>query len=179
MMNKEEIKRELEATHLAFWNSAFSIPEKQLNHSANGKWSVAENTWHINLSLLRMGRYLAMPKEKIATMFGRSENSSAAQSVVTERYQAALKKGAVAPPAYTPEKNQYYEAAALLQDGKQHLADLLHELEKWEEEELDQYLCAHPLLGKLTAREILYFTLFHASYHHDTVRRLIGQMQTH
>jgi hypothetical protein len=35
----------------------------------------------------------------------------------------------------------------------------------WREADLDRYLLPHPLLGKLTLREMLHFTLYH-NYHH-------------
>ena len=35
----------------------------------------------------------------------------------------------------------------------------------WREADLDRYLLPHPLLGKLTIREMLFFTLYH-NYHH-------------
>jgi hypothetical protein len=35
----------------------------------------------------------------------------------------------------------------------------------WREEDLDRYRLPHPLLGKLTVREMLLFTVYH-NYHH-------------
>jgi hypothetical protein len=36
---------------------------------------------------------------------------------------------------------------------------------RWREEDLDYYRLPHPLLGKLTVREMLFFTVYH-NYHH-------------
>ena len=36
---------------------------------------------------------------------------------------------------------------------------------KWSEDDLDLYVIPHPLMGKLTFREILYFTIYHVKHH--------------
>lgn len=38
-------------------------------------------------------------------------------------------------------------------------------IDVWRDADLDRYLLPHPLLGKLTLREMLFFTLYH-NYHH-------------
>jgi hypothetical protein len=35
----------------------------------------------------------------------------------------------------------------------------------WGESELDSYILPHPILGKLTIREMLFFTLYHDTLH--------------
>jgi hypothetical protein len=50
--------------------------------------------------------------------------------------------------------------------------------ESWNEEDLDTIRLPHPLLGKITAREMIYFTLYHAKHHvtatKDRLPRLTG-----
>jgi len=43
--------------------------------------------------------------------------------------------------------------------------ELVSVAEKWNEDELDQYQLPHPILGKLTIREMLYFTIYHNLRH--------------
>jgi hypothetical protein len=42
---------------------------------------------------------------------------------------------------------------------------------RWPEAKLDAIQLPHPLLGNLTVREMLFFTLFHQSHHMDVIRR--------
>ncbi|MCB9182399.1 MAG: DinB family protein [Flavobacteriales bacterium] len=42
---------------------------------------------------------------------------------------------------------------------------------RWSESDLERYLLPHPLLGKLTLREMLYFTLYHVQHHQALVQR--------
>jgi len=45
---------------------------------------------------------------------------------------------------------------------------LSHKTIKQSETALDLYILPHPLLGKITLREMLYFTAYHV-YHHQTI----------
>jgi hypothetical protein len=42
-------------------------------------------------------------------------------------------------------------------------------IRRWDEAALDRYRLPHPLLGKLTLREMLYFTLYHLGHHAQIV----------
>jgi hypothetical protein len=48
-------------------------------------------------------------------------------------------------------------------------------LQKWPENDLDKYRLPHPLLGKLTLREMLFFTLYHNRHHMNNVQRRLDQ----
>ncbi len=49
-------------------------------------------------------------------------------------------------------------------------AELVSVVEKWNENELDEYLLPHPILAKLTIREMLFFTIYH-NLRHASSRR--------
>ena len=44
----------------------------------------------------------------------------------------------------------------------------------WDENALDRYTLEHPLIGALTVREMLFFTVFHERHHLKSVRTRIG-----
>jgi hypothetical protein len=50
-------------------------------------------------------------------------------------------------------------------------------LGRWSEQELDRVTLPHPLLGKLTAREVAYFTVYHGRHHVEAVRRRLGAVE--
>ena len=43
--------------------------------------------------------------------------------------------------------------------------------QRWSDADLDSVLLPHPLLGKVTVREMLYFTIHHVQHHHALVER--------
>ena len=47
----------------------------------------------------------------------------------------------------------------------QRVKKMSKKIEKWSEEQLDEFVLPHPLLGKVTTREMLYFTIHHAGDH--------------
>jgi hypothetical protein len=53
------------------------------------------------------------------------------------------------------------------------LADAVEELARrigtWSETDLDRYRLPHPLLGRLTVREMLFFTVQHLAHHASKV----------
>ena len=51
------------------------------------------------------------------------------------------------------------------------IEDITTLLDKWSEQQLDKIIAPHPLLGKLTFREILYFTIYHAKHHQLQIKR--------
>jgi len=53
----------------------------------------------------------------------------------------------------------------LLEQWSKASSELVLVAEKWNESELDGYLLPHPLIGKLTIREMLFFTMYHNLRH--------------
>jgi hypothetical protein len=49
--------------------------------------------------------------------------------------------------------------------------NLIKKVKKQREEELDNYILPHPLLGKITLREMLFFTIYHNEHHLQIVTK--------
>jgi hypothetical protein len=49
------------------------------------------------------------------------------------------------------------------------VASLSARVEGFSEQQLDLLILPHPLLGKLTLREMIYFTIYHAGHHEKQV----------
>jgi hypothetical protein len=48
---------------------------------------------------------------------------------------------------------------------------MLKKIGQWSEKNLDAYLLPHPLLGKITVREMLFFTTFHTDHHLNIMQK--------
>jgi len=44
---------------------------------------------------------------------------------------------------------------------------------KWKEPQPDAYIAPHPLLGKITLRELVYFTIYHTGHHQEGIRKVL------
>jgi len=62
------------------------------------------------------------------------------------------------------------EKKSLLVNFQIQIQRLQKVLEKWSEEDLDKYLIPHPLLGKLTIRELMLWMVYHHYHHLDNLK---------
>lgn len=170
-MNKNEIITNLNTEHSAFWDTAIHLPN--VNLSINGKWSVNQNVEHINIALSRVNNYLALPKSTIKSNFGLSERASTSIEIVIKMFKNALKNGAKAMGLFIPELDLNANIDVLVNQGKGLLEELISNLQNWSEEEFEIYNCPHPVLGKFTVREILYFTIYHVQHHNETIKKMM------
>ena len=46
------------------------------------------------------------------------------------------------------------------------------------EKDLDFYVLPHPLIGKLTLREMLFFCIYHVQHHHKITQEIIRNSPT-
>ncbi|MEM7356368.1 MAG: DinB family protein, partial [Acidobacteriota bacterium] len=144
-----------------------------------GVWSAAENVVHLVKSVQAVAGALKVPKLVLTMRFGTAK-ASRAYGEIHQIYKDKLQQGAVATGPYvpqiptpaTPEEAQRSRTRALA--GWQRAGEsLVRELGKWSEAALDKHRLPHPLLGKLTVREMLFFTHFHDLHHIAAVRRCL------
>lgn len=141
---------------------------------SNGKWSVAQNLVHLQLSLSKSWQALFIPKFIARWMFGKPQHTSLPYEQLMEIYDAKLQAGAVAGKAYIPIlANNKKSKEQLIEQFKQVATRYLNEIKYyWEETNMDKSQYPHPLLGKITARELMYFNIFHCIQHFRTMRQL-------
>ena len=48
-------------------------------------------------------------------------------------------------------------------------------IDSFSEKDLDNYILPHPLLGKLTIREMLFFTIYHVQHHEVLTLKNLGK----
>ena len=169
-MNKTEIIANINNSHSIFWETSVNLPNPK--NSIDGKWSVSQNVEHINIGLRRLGNYLALPKSNIKSNFGLSERKSTNYETMFKVYRNAFENGVKATDDFVPKINLEIGIEELVKDGKKMLDVFMSNLESWTEDELDLYNCPHPFLGKITVREILYFTIYHVQHHHETMKKI-------
>ena len=85
-------------------------------------------------------------------------------------YKAEIAKGAQASGRFLPEQQSPMENAGgkkaeLLEQWSKASAELVETAGKWNDSNLDGYLLPHPLIGKVTIREMLFFTIYHNLRH--------------
>ena len=133
-------------------------------------WSASDNLDHLIKAHRSITKALKLPKITLQAMFGKPERSSMAYEELCQIYRDEIAKGAQASGRFLPNQE---DPAERVEEKKKELLDqwskaskeLVSVAEKWNEDELDQYQLPHPILGKLTIREMLYFTIYHNLRH--------------
>jgi hypothetical protein len=137
-----------------------------------GGWSTAQNVEHLIKTTSPVTKALAMPRFLLRLLFGKARIPSRTFMEVRAAYRVVLAEGAQAGP-YTPNRVDVDDPGVarqrLLERWQPVLPRLTEALGHWDEGSLDYYRLPHPLLGKLTVREMLHFTLYHVGHHADVV----------
>jgi hypothetical protein len=168
--------RALHAESVAYW-SAFPTP--RFLAPIGEAWSPAENVRHLTKSVRAVTRAMRLPRFVLLLRFGRGGGTSRTFAEVREVYRARLALGADAgafgpgrrPPGPDPEA----ERAMVMSHHAIAIEVLTATIAQWPERTLDRRRLPHPLLGLLTVREMLFFTLYHNRHHVDVVRRRLGE----
>lgn len=159
------IQNQLQAECRVFIAWVDGLSAEQFSEQVAGKWSVAEVLQHLYLSARPIVRLMTGHRE-VLSQWGLVETPSRSYNDIAVAYQIILETGAKAPAALSPrpedvqvEKSELVARFAGVYDA------LTAVLESWSGSELDNYYIPHPVLGKLTIREMLYFTSIHTRHH--------------
>lgn len=173
-MTKTEILEQLRASFALVQQTAAGVAENNFNVSKDNKWTAAENVKHLLTSTRMTHSGYSLPKLLPVLLYGITFRPSHSYDELVAFYQSKLQSGAKASGVYVPKKTDYNKTELLAKfktSGEQLLAAVEN---KWSEKQLDRYCIKHPVLGRLTARELLYFTIYHNGHHACTVRELYG-----
>ncbi len=141
-------------------------------------WSPADNVRHLIKSTVPVTRALKLPKLLLRTLFGQSKQPSVSFEELRSRYQSILAGGATAgkfaPKPTAPPNDALEFQKKVVATFRTSVAELENAARRWSEEDLDRYRLPHPLLGKLTVREMLFFSIYHYDHHKQNVLRRLS-----
>ena len=163
------LSHELERYVEGFSNELFYAPQ-------GDRWSPSEHVCHLTMSVRAVARGLRQPRLLLRLMFGRADAPSRTFSELLEAYREKLEAGATAG-RFTPNPKRRGRDK-IMEDW--HIAgkEFNRALGSWSEEALTMYRMPHPVLGKLTVREMLLFTVFHNAHHAGRIRERAGASMT-
>jgi hypothetical protein len=147
-----------------------AIPANDFFTRQGSVWSPSDNVDHLIKAVRPITKALRLPKNTLHNMLGKPEKPSMTYEELCGVYRQAIAQGGKASGRYLPNQETPADDAedkktALLDQWAEANADLLSVLEVWDEQDLDQYQIPHPLLGSLTVREMIFFTIYHNLRH--------------
>lgn len=173
-MNRNDIILHLNQNHSSFIDFIYSLDDADFIKSMPNKWSAGQQLEHILLSIKPLEQALKLPGFMLRVLFGNAKRSSLPYEDIVGAYLHKLANGAKATPKYLPAMVVNSKKEALINDVQRSLHQLTSLIGRFKEEELDSLVLPHPLLGKLTLREMLYFTLYHVTHHEKSLRDSLG-----
>lgn len=164
---------QVDAQATALWRSF--EPSEYFKRPADGGWSPAQNVAHLRRSTVPVIWTLNTPRTLLTILFGRPRAASRSFEEVRGVYRQTLAAGAQAglfgPPRQRPPRDPARAQVRSLDRWQRLIPRLSTAIGTWKESELDRYRVLHPLIGKLTVREMLHFTLYHLTHHSEVVAR--------
>ena len=171
----EEIAAALRAVHeesVEYWRTfetpAFLAP-------IGSAWSPANNVRHLTKSVRAVSKGLRLPRWVLWLAFRGGSGTSRTYTEIRETYRARLARGATAgrfaPAPHPPADDAAAERTHVMMRHANAVDELVGLVGRWPETALDRRRLPHPLLGLLSVREMLLFTVYHNRHHVEGVRR--------
>lgn len=168
-----EISAALSAEFTAVHDYFAAIAPKKFFAAPVNVWTPADNLDHLIRSCSPVAFGLKAPKTALRLRFGKPKHQSRTLPKVRSDYvDGALASGGQASGPYLPK---YSSKNKLLKKWSNLAQPFQAGLARWSDAQLDQYQAVHPLLGAMTVRELLFFTLYHNMHHVNDVQRLLDQ----
>lgn len=141
------------------------------------KWSPADQVRHLQKSTAPLVLALGLPRSTLL-VFGRSGRPSRGFAELRDQYRQKLAAGATAG-VFAPSKQVLpddleAQRSTIMRAWSTTTQAMCDRLKDWDEVALDQYGLPHPILGRLTVREMMLFTVYHNTHHLRLVAARIG-----
>ncbi len=166
IQDKTQIKAALRQSFGSIVYAINDISEELFTQArAEGKWSPGEILGHLILSTKPLNKALTMPKPLLQSTFGMNNRKERTFDEVRQKYYSRLEEGVKAPENMSYRGVAEKGKEAMINSFTDELGKLLVHVDTWSEKDLSDYVLPHPAIGKLTIREMLFFTHFHTEHH--------------
>jgi hypothetical protein len=177
-MTKQEIIDSLIVSHRRFSEYISVLGDQAFSFSLNDeKWTAGQQADHICRSLFPLQIVLGFPKWFSKLIFKKANRPSKTYEELVNKYIQKLENGGRATGRFIPGRIEPGQKTILKNKIEKLIIKLSSSLHKFSEKEMDNLVLPHPLLGRLTLREMMYFTIYHVEHHHKiAIRNLDGNI---
>ena len=154
----------------AFNNYIEPLSKEQFEATPTGKWSAGQNLDHLIRAIKPLQLAYSLPKIALLILFGKTNRPSRNYDELVAKYKTKLAAGGKASGPFIPPTIGFEKKNELIKKYSLQKQKLINKIEKQSETDLDRYILPHPLLGKVTLREMLYFTIHHNEHHLELLK---------
>jgi hypothetical protein len=169
--NRSDIIEALSASEKEVADFFTSLSAEELSLRAGTAWTALEQLDHLNIGVAAVTRGFAAPKLLLRLRFGRPKRPGMSYIELRDDYRARLASGGRASGAFVPKPVELADASILkhrdelVERWRRRHGRLRDAVSSWSEKHLDTIQLPHPLLGSISAREMLYFQIYHGEHH--------------
>lgn len=174
LWEKEEVIKAITLQHNDFKETIIALDQQGFDFSWNQKWTPGQQLEHIKKSIIPVVLAFRLPRFILKYQFGVTNRPSRTYEALVARYLKALEgRTAVAPKQFRPLEVPFKTKQKQLKAYQKAVQKLIRVAQKCSEKDLDYYVIPHPLIGKLTLREMLFFCIYHVQHHHQITKEII------
>ncbi|KOY85789.1 hypothetical protein AD998_06135 [bacterium 336/3] len=174
-MNQQEIISQLEQKHQIFIHYITGLSDDSFIFRKEEKWSAGQQLEHICRAVSPLNLAFSLPNFVLKMLFGKANRPSKSYDELVKKYQDKLQNGARATGRFVPPIIKVEQKELLCKKLSKTVDTLNQKIKNYTEQELDTFILPHPLLGKVTIREMLYFTIYHVEHHLGICKRDLEQ----
>lgn len=171
LMNQAEMKAELAKSLQAITELLQVVSIEDWQRLQGDKWTIAQESEHLRLSTQGAAFVLSSAGRSRWFPFN---GASRSYHTVIKQYQAALAANVNVNNASTrpSDESNTLTLAQQTENWQKVVQQVLTTIDTVSEADLDSFtVWKHPLLGPLTVREMIYFTIHHTQHHHNSLSR--------
>jgi hypothetical protein len=176
-MHKDEILIILKQNYGSFTDYISVLSCENFLCQMQDKWTPGQQLRHLIQSVKPVRQITGLPKFLPVLIWGKANRKSRSYEELIYKYQEKLSGGGRAPSRFIPKKVTWDEKEILIQSLNNEVKKLIKNMKSFSEEDLDRIILPHPLLGKLTVREMLYFTSYHVLHHQTGIQKLLSDRE--
>jgi hypothetical protein len=164
-MIKQAIIETLSANYAALIEYIEGLDEAEFNYTIAEKWTPGQQLLHLYLSVKPLKNGFGLPRFVVRLMFGKATQPSRTYPDLVMHYQKKLADGGKSSAPFSPKAVDFGKKTEICHKIEETIADISKKIATFDETDLDRLRLPHPLLGKITMREMLYFTMYHVNHH--------------
>ena len=165
-MKKPDLIKNLDANKDLVLITCEAMTDNHFFAEKGEKWSNAGHIEHLINSIKPLNQLFILPKFVMTWVSGKPNRKSRTYDELVTKYWEKLATRNPTINRFGPKAGKNYTKEELLRKFKSQYEKFSTKIEKnWDEESLENYLIPHPLLGKLTVREMIMFTAYHTLHH--------------
>lgn len=173
-MTTAELTTSLAKSHEDFCMYLAVLDKQSFVKHKEGKWSAGQQLEHIYLAVQPVRLAFSLPNWLLRLVWGKATRKSRTYEELVAKYKLKLQQGGRASGRFVPKPVAFKQREALLHKLQAEVAVIVKLTNKKSERDLDSLVLPHPLLGRLTLREMLYFTNYHVQHHQTLIQSTLS-----